>query len=472
MTRSEDSAVRSATGLFGAVYRRPTLGIVVVLSLVAFEAFAVMTALPTALDELHGVRYYGLAFGVYLAASLFASVMSGGIADRSGPAPPFLAGAVLFASGALAVGTASSAVVFLIGRTLQGLGAGLMVVVLYVLVVRRYPEDLRPRVFAVMASAWVLPSVAGPPLAAFVTQQVGWRWIFLSIPVLLIAAVMALAGEFRKARLTNGDADKPQKFGVLSGYAAGTAAGGTLLQYAVQSGSRLITATGIVVATILLAISVPPLLPAGTLRARPGTPVFVLLRGLMAGAFFGTEVLFPLLVASRPGGNPTVGGLLLAAGSVGWASGSWLQGRLARREPARLLLVASCLLMTVGILITMTALPARTPLAIAGVGWCIAGIGMGAGLATVNRYALESSAAARHGTTSSALQVSDALASIVMTGIGAAVVTSSTPTSSPGRFAMVLAATGSIALVAAAVAFRRTGGEEGEIRNASSTPPD
>ncbi len=456
MTRPNDAQVPPATRLFGAAYRRPTIGIVIVLSLIAFEAFAVMTALPTALTELRGVRYYGLTFGLYLSASLFASVMSGGIADRWGPPPPFLAGAVLFASGSVAVGTAHSALAFLAGRALQGLGAGLIVVVLYVLVVRRYPEDVRPKVFAVMASAWVIPSVAGPPLAAFVTQQVGWRWVFLAIPPLLIAAVMALAPELRTARLTNAHGDHPRKFGMLSVYAAGTAAGATLLQYAVQSGSRLITAAGTISALVLLAASVPPLLPAGTLRARTGTPAFVLLRGLMAGAFFGTEVLFPLLVASRPGGNATLGGLLLAAGSVGWASGSWLQGRLARRQPARPLLVTSCLLMTVGILVTMTAIHSQTPLAIAGVGWCVAGIGMGAGLATVNRYALESSTETQQGTTSSALQVSDALASIVTTGVGAAIVTNSTTSSSPGRFAVVLAATASIALVAAAVAFQRT----------------
>jgi MFS family permease len=377
---------------------------------------------------------------------------------------------VLFASGSAAVGTAGSTLVFLSGRALQGLGAGLMVVVLYVLVVRRYTDELRPKVFAVMASAWVIPSVAGPPLAAFVTQQVGWRWIFLAIPPLLIAGVMALAPELRAARLTNVDGDQPHKFGMLSVYAAGTAAGGTLLQYAAQSGSRSTTAVGTISAIALLTISVPPLLPAGTLRARPGTPAFVLLRGLLAGAFFGTEVLFPLLVASRPGGNAILGGLLLAAGSIGWAGGSWSQSRLARRQPARPLLVASCLLMTGGILVTMTALYAHTPLAIAGVGWCIAGIGMGAGLATVNRSALESSAETQHGTTSSALQVSDALASIVTTGVGAAIVTNSTPSSSPGRFAMVLTATATIALLAAGVAFRRAGGQMDDPGTRADSP--
>lgn len=66
-----------------------------------------------------------------------------------------------------------------------------------------------------------------------------------------------------------------------------------MLRYAVQSGSRSITVLGTVGAVVLLTVSVPPLLPAGTSRARPGTPVFVLLRGLLAGAFFGAEVLFP-----------------------------------------------------------------------------------------------------------------------------------------------------------------------------------
>jgi len=50
------------------------------------------------------------------------------------------------------------------GRVVQGLGAGLLVTAIYVVIGETYPERLRPKVFAAMSSAWVLPGLAGPPL--------------------------------------------------------------------------------------------------------------------------------------------------------------------------------------------------------------------------------------------------------------------------------------------------------------------
>ncbi|BCY10847.1 MFS transporter [Actinoplanes sp. L3-i22] len=196
------------------------------------------------------------------------------------------------------------------------------------------------------------------------------------------------------------------------------------------------------VALALLVVSVPPLLPAGTLLARPGAPVFVLLRGLLAGAFFGAEVLVPLLAAARPGGGPALSGLLLAAGSLGWAAGSWIQGR--RADPRRLI-VGGCLLITGG---TPLMLTGAVPV-VAG-GWFLAGIGMGLAFATVNRLALEAAEPAEQGRTSSALHVSDTVASILTTGVGATVVTAT------GRFGAALAMTAGFAAVAAVIALLRT----------------
>ena len=71
--------------------------------------------------------------------------------------------------------------VFVLARALQGLGAGAVIVALYVVVGRAYDEQVRPRVFALMSSAWVLPSIVGPALAGFVADHFSWRWVFLGV---------------------------------------------------------------------------------------------------------------------------------------------------------------------------------------------------------------------------------------------------------------------------------------------------
>ena len=75
------------------------------------------------------------------------------------------AGQLLFAAGAAVCGLSTSFPMLLVGRAVTGLGAGLVVVVLYVVIGRVYPTAIRPRVFAWVSAAWVLPSLIGAPLS-------------------------------------------------------------------------------------------------------------------------------------------------------------------------------------------------------------------------------------------------------------------------------------------------------------------
>ena len=89
-------------------------------------------------------------------------------ADRRGPGGPYVAGLALFAAGLLAAGLAPAMPVLVAGRALQGLGAGAVPAVAYVSIGRSLPERLRPRMMAVLSTAWVAPGVAGPAAA--------WPW--------------------------------------------------------------------------------------------------------------------------------------------------------------------------------------------------------------------------------------------------------------------------------------------------------
>ena len=61
-----------------------------------------------------------------------------------------------------------------------------MIVALYVSVSRAYPERLRPSILAAFSAAWVVPSIVGPLAAGSVTEHLGWRWVFLGIPLLVV----------------------------------------------------------------------------------------------------------------------------------------------------------------------------------------------------------------------------------------------------------------------------------------------
>ena len=158
-------------------------------SLLAFEAMAVATAMPVAVRDLDGLPFYAWGFSAFLIASLVGMVVAGEVSDRRGPVQPFVASLVLFVVGLVVAGLATSMAAFVAGRALQGLGAGLNIVSLYVVVGRLYPEAMRPRLFSVMSSAWVIPALVGPSVAGVVADELSWRWVFLAVPPLVLPAV-------------------------------------------------------------------------------------------------------------------------------------------------------------------------------------------------------------------------------------------------------------------------------------------
>ena len=116
-----------------------------------------------------------LDVGGVLLGQLIGIPAAGLVADRRGLALPFGAGLTLFAAGLAIAGAAPEMVVVVLARQLQGIGGGTIPAIAYVAAGRAYPPELRPRVFAIMSSAWALPGLIGPSISAAVTIQLGWR---------------------------------------------------------------------------------------------------------------------------------------------------------------------------------------------------------------------------------------------------------------------------------------------------------
>lgn len=409
------------TGPLAPPYRLVTVGIIALVSLVAFEALAVSTAMPVVARALGGLRSYGLAFSLFLTMQLLGTVLAGGWSDARGPRGPILSGLALFATGLVVSGTATGFPVLLVGRIVAGVGGGFVTVALYVVVARSYPKPLHPRVFGWISAAWVLPSVVGPPLAGWLAGQVSWRAVFLVVPPLAVVALLALLP--RLAHL-EGDTSAEQP-GTGTGarrwlLGLGLAAGATLLQWGAQEVRALRPPVLLALAAgaLLVALSLPGLLPPGALRLHRGLPTVVTVRGLFTGCFFAAETFVPLMLVTERDLRPALAGFALTGGAVGWAGGSWLQGRPGLRlsRPTLLVLGAGVLTLTVALL-PLGVLGSVPPWLVA-VLWTVAGFGMGLGMASTSVLLLDLSAPSEQGRNSASLQVSDALGGVL--GIGAA----------------------------------------------------
>ncbi|WP_233491704.1 MFS transporter [Blastococcus sp. TBT05-19] len=401
---------RVEESIWDAGHRRTTTGLLTLVTLIAFEAMAVGTAMPSAVAELDAVAWYAWPFSAFLVTSVVGMVVGGEVGDRRAPGPGVLAGVLVFAAGLVIAGVAQHMAVLVLGRAVQGLGAGVVIVLLYVIAGQAYSSRLRPRLFGAFAAGWVLPALIGPLAAGLVTASVGWRGVFLGL-VPLVAAGLALL-------LTAGPGEAPVGEGTprrsKAPWALLAGAGIAALQYAGQRLDALAVAVA-VAGAVALGLGLRRLMPRGTVRARPGIPAVVASRGLLAGAFFGMDALIPFVLTQQHGWSAATAGLPLTAGAVGWVVAAQLQGRRPDVPRQRVL--------RVGCLVLATGLAATATIAVPALGgwpayltWGLAGVGMGLGMPSVGVLLLDQSPEAERGSNSAALQISDVTASALLVG--------------------------------------------------------
>ncbi|WP_316778902.1 MFS transporter [Streptomyces sasae] len=464
---ADETADRAdSEGVLGRSYRALSVGIVSVVLLIAFEATAVGTAMPVAARELDGVSLYAFAFSGYFTTSLFGMVLAGQWSDRKGPLGALTTGIGSFAAGLVVAGTAQSMWVFILGRAVQGFGGGLVIVSLYVVVGRAYPERLRPAIMAAFAAGWVVPSIVGPLASGAVTEHLGWRWVFLGIPVLVLLPVALALPQIRRR------AGGPVQGGADAGFdrrrirlAFGISLGAGLLQYAAQDLRWLSLIPGLLGAALLVP-AVLGLLPHGTYRAVRGLPSVVLLRGVAAGALVSAESFVPLMLVTQRGLSPTLAGFSLAAGGVTWALGSWVQARPGAQPYRERLMTLGMVLVAGAIAAAPSVLVPAVPVWVVAVAWSFGCFGMGLVIASASVLMLRLSAPEEAGANSAALQISDALSNVVLlaatgaafSALGGGSMTGAAGSGShPAAFAAVFLPMAGVALVGAWVTTRLHG---------------
>jgi MFS family permease len=434
--RDHERPLEGKDGVWSAGRRALTIGLVLNVTIVASEALAVSTIMPIVARDLGGIDLYGWVFSGFFLGSLLGIVVAGVLIDRGSLARPFLLGIGLFAIGLLIGGFAPSMAVLVGARLVQGFGAGAIPTIAYVSIGRALPERLRPRMFATLSTAWVLPGVIGPSLAGLVAETFHWRVVFLGLlPLIAIASILTLPAIAAVGPATDGEGDAERRVAadsrrrlpvaVILVIGAGLAVAGL---------SNLGPAPPVMILAGV-AIAIPAfarLTPAGTLRVRRGMPAAVVLRGVLTFCFFCADAYVPLAIQEWRGAPAIVSGLVFTASTLSWTLGAWVQAhRVARIGPTRFL-VAGFTIVTAGIVGFATVLLPSVPLIAGVVTWSITGFGMGLSYSTLSLVVLREAPPAEQGAATAGLQLSDVLGTSLGTGVGGALVALGVRSGSPG----------------------------------------
>ncbi|UQZ81443.1 Multidrug resistance protein 3 [Paenibacillus konkukensis] len=343
----------------------------------------VSTAMPTIIRELHGLSLYGWVAGIYmLAVTMFMPIL-GKLADLYGRKRVYLACMALFIGGSIVSGLAPSMTFLLLGRGIQGIGAGGLMPLALVIIGETYPLEQRAKIQSLFGPLMILPQLLGPTVGGYLVSHVSWHWVFLiNIPVGLLAAAVLAMGLTE----TRGEGKKSIDW---AGATALIAALMSLLLapvlvdnqgYSWSSpivlGLLAFSALMIVLLVRIEAKAKEPIIPLHLFANRNvvvlSALVFILMLGMM-----GSIASFPFFAQNVMGLTPTASGYMTLAFMAGAIPSSIVNGFLITKVAYRNLFIGSFVLPIIGFFL-LTQIHVSTTVLFIVVSFFILGVGLGA----------------------------------------------------------------------------------------------
>lgn len=351
-------------------------GIMLSLFMASMEATVIATAMPTIVAQLGGLSIYSWAFSAYMLTSTTTVPIYGKLSDIYGRRGVYAVAMGLFLVGSVLCGMAQSMEQLIIFRGLQGIGAGGVMPLVFIIIGDIFSFEQRAKMQGFFSGVWGVSSIVGPLLGGFLVDQISWHWVFY---VNLLPGVVAVALVWFAWQET-----QPHKANVQIDYA-----GAALLMTSVvllllglsDLGSAwgwamLATAVALFVALVVVERrAADPILPLDLFRDRLFSAAMA--HGVFAGwAMFGSISFVPLFMQTVLGTSAMEAGTAITPMMLGWVLASVVGGRLLLRMSYRTLALVGMVSLTVGaFLISQAGTEATRPAIMAYLS--LMGIGMG-----------------------------------------------------------------------------------------------
>jgi EmrB/QacA subfamily drug resistance transporter len=292
-------------------------GLMVTMLLASLDQTIFSTALPTIVGQLNGVDQQLWVTTSYILASTIMLPVYGKLGDLIGRKGLFIGAISIFIIGSIVGGMASDMTTLIVGRAVQGLGGGGLMLLSQAIIADVVPARQRGRYMGVMGGVFALSSVAGPLLGGYFTDGPGWRWgLWMNVPLGILAIVSAAMflrlPKNTKGRPTIDFAGMALLALTSTGIVLTTVWGGTTYKWDSLTILALIAAT--VIAGVLFVLverrAPEPIMPLHLFKHRNFN--LTTIAGLIIGvAMFGALGYLPTYLQMVTGVNATQAGLLL-----------------------------------------------------------------------------------------------------------------------------------------------------------------
>jgi len=167
------------------------IAILLAMFLAALDQTIVGTALPTIMTQLHGNDYYTWVVTIYLLTATISGPIYGKLSDLFGRRPMVMIGVSLFLVGSALSGLSQEVWQLVAARGLQGLGAGAIFPIALAVIGDLFTPAERGKYQGLFGAVFGISALIGPALGGFLTDNVGWHWIFfVNLPIGVVALVI------------------------------------------------------------------------------------------------------------------------------------------------------------------------------------------------------------------------------------------------------------------------------------------
>jgi len=327
-----------------------TAGLMLSMFLASMESTVVSTGMPTIVSQLGGLESYSWVFTAFMLASTTTVPLYGKLSDLFGRRPVFAAAMAIFLGGSALCGLATTMPQLIAFRTIQGIGAGGLLPLVFIIIGDLFSLEQRARLQGLFSGVWGISSIAGPLLGGFIVDQASWQWIFWIniIPGLAATAIVWFAW-IDRARAH----DAPPRSIDYAGALLLTAGAVALLMSLTDLGASWALPTLAGALTLFGALvwverrASDPVLPIGLFRDR----MFLVAcgHGVLAGcAVFGGATFVPLYVQGVLGTNATEAGAALMPMLLAWVFSSIPGTRLLLRLGYHTIALAGMVALVIG----------------------------------------------------------------------------------------------------------------------------